>query len=85
MRIEIKEWLFIVLAFILFFYLYSLFSFFGIRDFIADNALKGYFETPVWHLEIIFTGILFGTLFVLINRWTENKIFRKKALASISY
>lgn len=79
MRINIKEWLLIVSAFILFFYLYSLFSYFGIEDFIKDGALKDYFDTYVWHLEIIVTGVLFGTLFILINQLTEKKIFRRRS------
>ena len=79
MRTKIKEWLFIVSAFIFFFYLYSLFSYFGIEDFIEDGLLKDYFNSNVWHLEITITGVLFGTLFVLINRLAEKKVFRKRS------
>jgi len=74
-----KQWLFTILAFIAFFYMYALFSYFGIKDFIEDNVLKAYFETNAWHLEIIVTGLLFGTLFVLINQFTETKVIRKRS------
>lgn len=79
MRFNLKEWLFIVSAFIIFFYLYSLYSYFGIQDFIKEGVLHDYFDTNAWHLEIILTGILFGTLFILINRLTETKVIRKRS------
>lgn len=79
MRIKWREWLFTIFAFIFFFYLYSLFSYLGLQDFIEDGVLKEYFNSNAWHLEIIITSILFGTLFILINKWTEKKIFRKRS------
>jgi len=68
-----------VATFIIFFYLYSLFSYIGIQDFIQDGVLRDYFETNAWHLEIVLTGILFGTLFILINRLCETKLIRKRS------
>ena len=79
MRFKLTEWFLIVSTFILFFYLYSLYSYIGIQDFVKDGVLKAYFETNAWHLEIILTGILFGSLFILINRLTENRFIRKRS------
>jgi adenylate cyclase len=79
MRVKLKEWIFTTFAFIFFFYLYAIFSYFGIEDFIQDGVLKDYFNTNVWHLEILISGILLGTLFILINRLTEKQIFRRKS------
>ena len=68
MRIRLKEWILTVLAFIGFFYLYSLFSYIGVQDFIEDGVLKEYFNSSAWHIEIIVTSILFGSLFIIINK-----------------
>jgi adenylate cyclase len=59
--------------------MYTLFSYFGVKDFIQDGVIKEYFDSNVWHLEILFSGTLFGILFILINRLTEKKIFRRKS------
>ena len=44
-----------------------------------EGLIKDYFDSNVWHLEVIFAGILLGSLFVLIDQVTERKIFRKKS------
>ena len=79
MRINLNELVFTILAFIFFFYLYVIFSYFGMEDFIQVGVLKDYFNSNVWHLEILIGGILFGTLFILINRLTEKQIFRRRS------
>ena len=38
-----------------------------------------YFNTSYWHIEVIFSGISFGSLFIFINRFTEKKAFRKRS------
>jgi adenylate cyclase len=79
MKTEFKKWLITVFAFICFFYLYSLFSYFGIEHFVQNSLIKTYFDSNAWHIEILVAGVLFGTLFTLINRLTEIKIFRKRS------
>jgi adenylate cyclase len=79
MRIKLGEWVVIILSFIIILYLYTIFSYFGIEDFIQEGVLKDYFNSNVWHLEVIISGILFGVLFILINRLTEKQIFRRKS------
>lgn len=79
MKTEIIKWLIIVLAFMFFFYLYSLFSYFGVENFFKEELIKEYFDSNAWHIEILFGGVLFGTLFILINRLTEIKIFRRRS------
>ena len=59
--------------------MYTLFTYFGIEDFIQAGVLKTYFDSNIWHLEVIFTGILLGILFILINQLTDKQIFRKKS------
>ncbi|MCU4156910.1 adenylate/guanylate cyclase domain-containing protein [Carboxylicivirga sp. A043] len=81
MKLKLKEWLLTVGAFTFFFYLYALFSYLGLKDFIEEGALKNYFRSNAWHLEIVFTSVLFGTLFIFINRLTEKKVIRKRSFA----
>ena len=79
MKLILREWLIIILSFIVALYMYTLFSYFGVEDFIQAGVLKEYFDSNVWHLEIIISGILFGILFILINQLTEKQVFRRKS------
>lgn len=79
MKTVFKKWLIIVFVFILFFYLYSLFSYFGVAKFIQNGLIKEYFDSNAWHIEIFVAGFLFGALFLLINRLTEIKLLRKRS------
>ena len=79
MRLNLREWVVIILSFIIVLYMYTLFSYFGVEDYIQAGVLKEYFDSNVWHLEVIFSGILFGILFILINQLTEKQIFRRKS------
>ena len=74
-----SKWILTILSFIIALYLYAVFSYFGVEDFIEEGILKEYFDSNVWHLEILFAGILFGIIFVLINQLTEQKIFRRRS------
>ena len=79
MALKVREWLIIVLAFIVVLYMYSLFSYFGVENYIKDSAIKDYFDSNIWHLEVILSGVLLGILFILIDQLTEKKIFRRKS------
>ncbi len=79
MRLKLREWLLTILAFIIVLYMFSLCWYFGVENFIQEGAIKDYFDSNVWHLEVIFSGILLGTLFILIDQLTERKIFRRKS------
>ena len=79
MTFNFRQWLITVLAFIIILYMYAFFSYFGVENFIKDGVLKEYFDSKVWHLEVIFSGILFGTLFILIDQLAEQQVFRRKS------
>ena len=81
MKLRLKNWLFLVLAFMAFFYLFTLFSYIGISDYIESGIIKDYFASGAWHIEILFGGVLFGTLFLLIEWITENRFFRMRSFA----
>jgi adenylate cyclase len=78
MNLKIREWIFIIGSFIIALYLYSLFSYFGIEEFLKENLLTEYFDSGVWHIEVIAGGILLGVLFILVNKLAEHRVIRKK-------
>ena len=78
MKLNIREWALTILAFILALYLYSLFSYFGIKDFLMDHLLTEYFDSGVWHIEVIVGGFMLGALFIVINKLAEHRAIRKK-------
>ncbi len=73
------NWLGTIGAFILALYAYSLFSYFGVANLMQSGVVKDYFDSQVWHIEVILGGTLFGTLFILIHRLTEKPVFRKRS------
>jgi len=79
MKLKLREWLITILAFISMLYMYTLFCYFGIEQFIEDGEIKDYFESNVWHIEVIMAGVLFGLLFILINKLTEKPIFQRRS------
>ena len=73
------NWIGTIGAFIGALYAYSLFSYFGVASVINAGVIQEYFDSNVWHVEVILGGILFGTLFILIHRLTERPVFRKRS------
>ena len=78
MKRKIREWVLTIGAFILALYGYSLFSYFGIEKFLQDNLLTEYFDSGVWHIEVILGGLLLGMFFIGINSLAEHRSIRKK-------
>ena len=79
MGLILRERIIIILSFIIAVYLYTLFSYFGVENYIQAGVLKDYFDSNVWHIEVVLVGTLLGILFILINQLTEKKIFRRKS------
>ena len=82
-KIIFKEWLYIIIGWILITYLYYLLSVWGIRQFMKDNVITEYLDTGYAHLEIILLGVVFGTLFAFINTLTDKTRIRKKSFGAI--
>ncbi|NNF33793.1 MAG: adenylate/guanylate cyclase domain-containing protein [Saprospiraceae bacterium] len=78
MNLKLREWIFTIGAFIIALYLYSLFSYFGIKEFLKENLLTDYFDSGVWHIEVILGGLFLGVLFILVNKLAEHRSIRKK-------
>jgi adenylate cyclase len=79
MRTKFKYWIYTILAFILALYLYTFYSYFAIKNFFKESILMDYFSSNVWHLEVILSGTSLGILFILINKLTDKKVFRRKS------
>ena len=78
-NLKLWNWLGTIGAFIAALYAYTLFSYFGVANLIKKGVIKEYFDSQVWHVEVILGGTLFGTLFILIHRLTEQPVFRKRS------
>jgi adenylate cyclase len=79
MKNNIRQWFLIILTFTVALYIYAVFSYFSIENFVEEGILKDYFDSQAWHIEVIVASIMFGTLFVLIDQLTEQKVFRRKS------
>ena len=79
MRLIFRERLVIIVSFIIALYMYTLFTYFALETYLRAGVLKEYFESNIWHLEVILTGVLLGILFILINKLTDKQAIRKKS------
>jgi adenylate cyclase len=82
-KIEVKEWIFIILAWIVLFYFYFIISFWGLYDFLSENIIKEYIGSWYIHLEIISGTILFGIFFLMIDHFTDQTSIRRKSFGQI--
>lgn len=76
-------YLFYALTWMLIFYLYYFFSFFGLTDWVNDEFIYDYLTSWKPHLELFLTGTIFGCLFALTNSITENTKLRRRSLGQI--
>lgn len=82
-KIIFKEWLYIIIGWILITYFYYLLSVWGIRHLMKDNVVTEYLDSGYAHLEIILLGLVFGTLFAFINTLTDRTRIRKKSFGAV--
>ncbi len=72
-----------VLAWTLIVYFYWTLTIYGLKQFFLRNLITEYFYSGFVHLEVFLTGLIFGTLFVLVNHITDYSGFRKKPFGFI--
>lgn len=82
-RIVFKEWLFIIIGWIVLLYFFIFISYWGLRHLLQENALTEYIDSGYIHLEIFMTAIIFGTLFAVINYLTDSSQMRRKSFGAI--
>ena len=82
-RIQIKEWIFIILSWIGILYFYNIITIWGYRNFLKENVITEYYDSGLVHVELILQGIVFGVLFALINSITDKTEIRKKSFGAV--
>lgn len=82
-KILIKEWGIITLGWILIMYFYNLITVWGLKHLMKENAITEYFDSGYIHYELWIQGILFGSLFMLIDKITDRRKIRRRSLGSL--
>ena len=82
-RILFKEWLFIIVGWVIILYFLVFITYWGLRHLMKESALTEYLDTGYVHLEIFMTAIIFGSLFLVINTFTDSSRMRKKSFGAI--
>lgn len=82
-RLVLRETAFTVAAFTAAVYLLYVVAVWGMLDFLEDGPLKDYVTNPAVHVELLLSGLLFGGLVGLINRWTDSLHLRRRPVGQI--
>ncbi len=82
-KIQFKEWMFIILAWIAIMYFYNIITIWGYRNFLKESYLTEYYDSGLVHFELIMQGIIFGVLFALINSVTDKTEIRKRSFGAV--
>ena len=82
-KIVFKEWIFIIIGWILLMYLYNFITIWGMRHMLQENALTDYYDSGWAHLELLIQGIVFGLLFGCINTLTDRTRLRRKSFGAV--
>jgi len=82
-KILYSEWIFVLIYWIIIFYLYYIYVFWGYGHLFKENVLLQYIDSGYIHYEILIQSILFGLAFNLINTITDQTQIRRKPLWQI--
>lgn len=82
-RLVLRETAFTVVAFMVAVYLLYVVAVWGMQDFLEEGPLKEYVTNPAVHVELLLSGLLFGGLVGLINRWTDSLHLRRRPVGQI--
>jgi adenylate cyclase len=82
-KILYSEWIFVIFYWLMTFYLYYIFIFWGYRPFFKDNVFTKYVDSGYAHYEILIQATLFGLAFNLINTITDRTHISRKPLWQI--
>jgi adenylate cyclase len=77
------EWIFVTFYWLLIFYLYYVYVFWGYAPFFKDNILTQYASSGYVYYEILIQATLFSLAFNLINTITDRTNIRRKPLWQI--
>ncbi len=82
-RIILKKWILSVLAWMLIVYFYCFLTIFALKPFFLHSPVTEYFYSGYVHLEVFLTGLIFGTLFELVNYFSDYSGFRRRSFGFI--
>ena len=82
-KIRYNEWLLVSFGWIIVFYLYFIFSWWGIESFLKDNWMLEYMNSLQIHFEIIIQAIVFGLFFNIINTIVSKSALGKKSFGMV--
>ena len=82
-KIAIKEWLFVIIAWIGILYLFIFISYWGLRHLLKESIFTEYLDSGYIHLEILLTAIIFGSLFAIINTFTDTSRMSRRSFGAI--
>lgn len=83
LKIQLTEWFLIILGWILIMYFYNLISVWAYRHLMTDNFLTQYIDSGLIHIELLLQGIVFGSLFALINILTDKTRIRRHSFGHV--
>jgi adenylate cyclase len=83
-KANLKQWVFIILAWLILYYLYYIISW-GLSDYLAKGIMKDYLTSTNIHLEVILAGLLFGVLFNIIDMITDKTFIRRRSFGFIIF
>lgn len=83
LKIQLTEWIFIIIGWIGILYLLIFISYWGLRHLLKENELTKYLDSGYIHLEIFMTAIIFGTLFAIINTLTDTARMKRRSFGAI--
>ena len=92
LKIIFHEWLFLVIAWVLFLNIFTwilvvnldlYFQICGVKDLVGEHFLFKYLSSGFQYLESTLFGIFFGTMFIIINFYTDKTSLRKKSFGVI--
>ncbi|NND08684.1 MAG: adenylate/guanylate cyclase domain-containing protein [Saprospiraceae bacterium] len=81
----VNEWLLSVMAWIAIVYFYALLTVFGFKGYFEQNPITEYMYSGFFHLEVVLTGVILGTLFTAVNRVTDFSVIRTKPFGLIIF
>jgi adenylate cyclase len=78
-----KEWLFVIVAWLVIFYLYYFVAYWGTQDLLKEGVMKEYIFSWQVHFELILQASLFGILFNLVGTIADKTRIRRMSFGKI--
>ena len=83
LSIPVKEWLFVLGAWLFFFYLFFIISYWRVQDLIKEGIMRDYLFSWQVHIEISMQAILFGMLYNLVDYFFDRSHLSRSTFGKI--